>query len=103
MPERNYRSHDGKSGSVITVSIIPRASENEISEILDDGTIKIRLTAPGTEEKANKALLDFLANVLGVKLSDLEIIAGLSNKDKLVAVANMDSAGLQAKILQNLS
>jgi uncharacterized protein (TIGR00251 family) len=103
MAERNYRLHDGKSGSAVTVNVIPRASRNEISEILDDGTIKIRLTAPASEGKSNQALLDFLASVLKVKTSDLEIISGLSGNAKLVAIANMDSADVQEKILQNLS
>jgi uncharacterized protein (TIGR00251 family) len=103
MAERKFRLHDGTSGSAITISITPRASQNEISEILDDGTIKIRLTAPATEGKANKALLDFLADILGVKAADLEIIGGINGNDKLVAVSNMDSADVQAKILQNLS
>jgi len=103
MTDRNFRLHDGKSGAAVTVSVVSRASQNEISEILDDGTIKVRLTAPPTEGKTNKALLEFLAQVLEISSSDLEIVAGLSGKDKLIAVSNMDSSEVQAKILQRLS
>ena len=48
MSERKFHLHDGKVGAAITVRVTPRASKNEISEILDDGTIKVRLIAgPG--------------------------------------------------------
>jgi uncharacterized protein len=103
MSERKFHLHNGKSGAAITVRVTPRASKNEISEILDDGTVKIRLTTPPEEAVSNQALLLFLADVLGVKTSQIEIVAGINGKDKLVAVTNMDSSMLQTKILQKLS
>jgi uncharacterized protein len=103
MSERKFHLHNGKSGSAITVRVTPRASKNEISEILDDGTVKIRLTTPPDETASNQALLIFLAEVLGVKTSQIEIVAGITGKDKLVAVTNMDSSALQTKLLEKLS
>jgi uncharacterized protein (TIGR00251 family) len=103
MTERTYRLHNGQSGAAITVSITTRASQNQISEILDDGTIKIRLTEPHSEGKANKALLDYLAQVLDIKASDLEIVAGSNGKDKLVVVSNLDATEVHAKIIGSLS
>lgn len=101
--QREFRLHNGQTGSALAVRVIPRASRNEISEILDDGTVKVRLTAPPVEGKANEALLTFLAEVLGVPSSSLEIAAGAVGKDKLVIVHAMDSASLQQKILLHLS
>ena len=103
MTDRKFRLHNGTSGAAITVRVTPRASKNEISEILDDGTVKIRLTTSPDETVSNQALMTFLAEVLGVKTSQIEIVAGLNGKDKLVAVTNMDSSALQNKILQKLS
>jgi uncharacterized protein (TIGR00251 family) len=102
MKEREYNLHDGKTGAAITVRITPRSSRNEISEILDDGTIKIRLMAPQNEEKANKALLQFLAEILQADPSQIEIVAGLSGNDKLVTITNMDKGQVQERILKNL-
>lgn len=102
-PERKFRLHDGKTGAAIAVRITPRSSRNEISEILDDGTVKIRLTAPPVEGKANTALLEFLASVLSVKVNQLEIVAGQTGKDKLITVTEIDSVTVQKRILEHLA
>ncbi|WP_322509464.1 DUF167 domain-containing protein [Anaerolinea sp.] len=101
--KREFRLHDGKTGAAITVRVTPRASKNEIYEILDDGTVKIRLTAPPVEGKANEALIDFLSEVLDVPKTSLEIVAGETGRDKIVTVLNLDASTVQARILQHLS
>ena len=103
MKERSFNLHDGKSGAAITVRIAPRSSRNQISEILDDGTIKVNLKTPQNEEKANQALIAFLADVLGVSKENIEIVAGLSGNDKLVTIMNIDRVAVQEKILARLS
>ncbi len=103
MKEREFNLHDGKTGSAITVRVTPRASRNEISEILDDGTIKIRLTAPPNEEQTNKALVAFLAQVLKVDPGQVEIVPGSTGKDKLVTITDMDKSVVQELILKNIA
>ncbi len=100
---RSYNLHDGKSGSALAVRITPRASRNEIHEILDDGTVKIRITAPPVDGQANKAIIDFLSEVLNVSKSKLEIVAGQTGKDKIIAVEGMNSKEVQVKVLQHLA
>ena len=46
---REFELHDGKNGAAIAVRVTPRTAKNEIFAILDDGTVKIRLTAPALE------------------------------------------------------
>ena len=103
MKEREFNLHDGTYGSAITVRVTPRSSRNEISEILDDGTLKIRLTAPAGEEKTNHALIEFLASVLEVNKSQIEIVAGAAGRDKLVTVTNIDKMTVQERVLKNLN
>ncbi len=103
MKERQFNMHDGKTGSAITVRITPRASRNEISEILDDGTVKIRLTCPPGEEPTNKALIAFLAKVLEVQASQVEVVAGSTGIDKLVTITDMDKVDVQERILKNIA
>lgn len=103
MADRKFHLHDGKTGAALTVRVTPRASKNEISEILDDGTVKIRLTAQPEEAVSNQALLLFLADVLGIKISQIEIVAGINGKDKLVAVTNIDSNTVHKRIMEKLS
>jgi uncharacterized protein len=100
---RKFQLHDGKSGSAITVRITPRARHNEIVEILNDGTIKIRLTAPPVEGQANQELIDFLSDILDVSKSRIEIVAGLTGKDKLVTIDSMTTEAVQKKIVQALA
>jgi uncharacterized protein len=103
MVRRNFRLHDGKKGAALALRVTPRASKNEIVEILSDGTVKIHLTAPPVEGKANEALLRFLAEVLDVPLSRLDIVAGEGGRDKLVSITDMDAAMLHQKILEHIS
>lgn len=103
MKDREYHLHDGKSGSAITVRVTPRASRNEVSEILDDGTVKVRLVASSGEEKANQALLAFLAEVLEVSPSQLEIVAGSMGNDKLITITDLDKLTVQERILKRIS
>jgi uncharacterized protein (TIGR00251 family) len=85
------------------VRITPRARHNEIVEILNDGTIKIRLTAPPVEGQANQELIDFLSDILDVSKSRIEIVAGLTGKDKLVTIDSMTTEAVQKKIVQALA
>jgi uncharacterized protein (TIGR00251 family) len=101
--QRKFHMHDGTLGAAITVRITPRASKNEISEILNDGTVKVRITAPPVEGKANEMLIDFLADVLEVKKAQIDIVAGNTGRDKLVTVSGMDAATVQTRLLNKIS
>lgn len=93
---------DGQGGAALAIRVTPRASRNEIVEILPDHTIKIRLTAPPVDGKANEALIEFLAKVLAVPKTRIEIVAGQTGRDKLVTIMDMDSSQAQALILKQL-
>jgi uncharacterized protein len=95
--------HSGKMGAAITVKVIPRSSRNEIAGIQEDGTIKIRLTAAPVEGQANKALVEFLAEVLDIAKSKIEIIGGLSGRIKLITILDLDPTIVQKKILDHIA
>jgi len=100
MAKNPRRLSEGKRGAALAIRVTPRARKNEIVEILADQTIKVRLTAPPVEGKANEALIEFLAKVLDVPRSKVEIIAGTSGRDKLVSILDLDSNEAQARILK---
>jgi uncharacterized protein (TIGR00251 family) len=102
MTVRNYRLHDGKKGSALAVRVTPRASRNEIIEVLSDGTVKIHLTAPPVEGKANEALIHFMADLLDVPSYRIEVVAGKTGRDKLISVEDMDANTLHKKIVECL-
>ena len=103
MSPKKYRLHDGQKGAALAIRVTPRASKNEIVEIFADGTVKVRLTAPPVESEANQALLSYLSEVLGVPTSKLEIVAGISGRDKLVSVLDLDANTVHRMILDHLS
>lgn len=95
--------HDGKTGAAITVRVTPRMAKNEITEILNDGTVKIRLTAPPVDGKANQCLTEFLSEVFGVKPAKIEIISGFTGRDKIVSILDLSPEEVQEKILQHIA
>jgi uncharacterized protein (TIGR00251 family) len=103
MAPKKYHLHSGQKGSALAIRVTPRASHNEIVEILSDGTVKIRLTAPPVEGKANQALIEFLSDVLDIPTSRIEIVAGENGRDKLVSIMDMDAVSVQQKIIENLT
>lgn len=76
----------------------PRASRNEVTDILKDGTIKIRLTAPPVDGEANTELIKYLAKLLGVAPSMIEIIAGHRGRNKLISVINFEKNIIQQRM-----
>jgi uncharacterized protein (TIGR00251 family) len=103
MADRKYHLHSGKKGAAVAIRVTPRASRNEITEIQSDGTIKIRLTAPPVEGKANEELLKFLAEVLDISPSKLEIVAGETGRDKLVSILDLDAEAVHERIIRHLA
>jgi uncharacterized protein (TIGR00251 family) len=97
---RNFRLHDGKHGAALTIRVTPRARKTEFSGILEDGTVRIRVSAPPVEGKANKALIKFLAKVLKVKKNQVEIVAGEKGLDKIVSILGMSAEQVQECILK---
>jgi uncharacterized protein (TIGR00251 family) len=95
-------SSEAHGGVVLAIRVTPRARRDEIAEILADQTIKIRLTAPPVEGKANEALIQFLAKVFGVNKSKIEILAGATARDKLVSIMDVDAQQAQAIIQEQI-
>lgn len=99
---REFNLHNGQTGAAIAVRITTRASKNEISGILEDGTIKIKLTAAPVDGKANQMLIEFLSKLLDCPKSSIEIVAGNSGRDKLITITDLNSDLVQQKILASI-
>jgi len=85
------------AGVTFRVRVQPGASKNEIVGIQEDA-LKIRISAPPVEGKANKALIQFLAKQLAVKRNQVEIMSGHTSRIKTIHVVG---EGIQEK-LQNI-
>ncbi len=99
---RKYVLHDGKRGSALALRVTPRASRNQIVGVLSDGTIKVHIASDPADEIANPELISFIAEVLGVPRTRVEIVAGEAGRDKLISVLDMDVETVHQRILAHM-
>jgi uncharacterized protein (TIGR00251 family) len=95
---REFEITDAEKGAAFAVHVVPRASRNEVAGRMGDA-IKIRLTAPPVEGKANQALVAFLAQELGVRKSQVEIVAGETSQNKVICVLGLSPVEVEEKLL----
>lgn len=69
----------------IQLKVIPGAKKNIVKE--ENGSLKVYLTAPPVDGKANKALINVLAEHFKVRKSGIEIIKGLKSWNKTVNIS----------------
>ena len=103
MGKRSYHLHDGKKGAALAVRVIPRSSRNEVAEILDDGTVMIRLTNPAEDPMLNQALVKFLSALLHLPAERMDVVAGENGLDKLVSILDLDASTVQERIIKKMS
>jgi len=84
------------TGATFRVRVQPGASKNEIVGVQQDA-LRVRISAPPVEGKANKALIGFLAKELGVKKSQIEIVSGHTSRVKTIKVIR-EGGGIEKKI-----
>ena len=79
-------SEDVVRGTVtFSVRVQPRASKDEIAGVMD-GALKVRLCAPPLENRANEALVEFLAGLLKSPRSAVRIQSGERGRNKRVEI-----------------
>ena len=71
-------------GLLIKIKIVPNSSKNDI--IVEDEFIKIKVTAQPVENKANKALVEFISKSCKVPKTSIEIVKGSTSKDKTIFI-----------------
>ncbi len=85
---------ESSEGTSFAAKVIPRAHKNQIVGVEGDA-LKIRLTAPPVEGKANDALIEFLAELLGVRRAQIEILTGRASRHKVVRVRGVTAQQIQ--------
>lgn len=90
----NYK--DGRV--LLKLHVQPKASKNRFAGIYNDA-IKLAVTAPPVDGKANTAVIKFLASSLNLKKKDLEIRHGLQSRTKSILIAGRSLEELRSQIL----
>jgi hypothetical protein len=92
------RFTDGRTGAAIATHIKLNAPSNRISRINRDGIVTIHLTARSIVE-IEPVLKAFVANLLSVTPTRIEVVGKDESPDRLVTVTGMSAAELQQKIM----
>jgi len=80
------------------VKVHPRAKKNAITGELGD-SLKVALTAPPVEGKANDACIEFFAKLLKVPRSSVSIAAGQTSRSKVIRVAGLSAQEVRARLV----
>ena len=70
------------------IRVQPRAKRNTVTKMAD-GSLKVYVTAPPEDGRANEAVVETVAEWLGVKHRQVEIIRGATNRNKVVRIAGL--------------
>jgi len=80
---------------LLDVLVQPRASRPRIGPV-QDGRLKVAVTAPPVDGEANRALVELLAGALGVARGKVEVVRGEGSRRKTVRVRGVGRAALEA-------
>jgi hypothetical protein len=89
--------HETAAGITFAVKIHPRAKKNAVTGAVGDA-LKISLTAPPIDGKANAACIDFLAKLLRVSRASVTIASGESSRQKTIRVAGITGEELRTRL-----
>jgi len=81
------------------VRVQPRANRNEIAGEVD-GALKVRLLAPALEDRANEALIEFLAELLKTPKAAVRILSGHRSRNKRVAIRGVTEQQVLGLVLR---
>jgi uncharacterized protein len=89
--------HASDGAVTFAVKVHPRARKNAITGELGDA-LKLSLTSPPIDGRANQACIEFFAKLLKVSRSSVTIASGHSSRNKVVRVAGLTAEELGKRI-----
>jgi uncharacterized protein (TIGR00251 family) len=84
-------------GVTFAVKVHPRARKNAITGIVGDA-LKLALTAPPVEGRANQAVMEFFAELFEIPRSSVTIASGETSRNKVVRIAGLTKAAIAARL-----
>ncbi len=88
---------DTGAGATFVIRVRPRAKKNAVLGEFGDA-LKVALTAPPVEGRANQACIEFLAEILDVPRSSITIAAGQSSRNKIIRVVGLRAAEVEQRL-----
>jgi uncharacterized protein (TIGR00251 family) len=84
-------------GVTLRVVAVPRGGRTTVERV-ESGELRVRVAAAPVDGAANRALLDYLAELLGVPRHAVELRSGAHNRRKVVLIRGLDAAAVQQRL-----
>ena len=91
---------DTADGCTLAVRVHPGAKRNAVGGF-HAGALKVSITAPATDGRANEALIAFIAEWLGIPKARVTLISGATNRSKTLRIAGKSAAEVQAALVES--
>jgi len=92
-----FAIREGDGGVSFAVKVHPRAKKNAITGEIGDA-LKVSLTMPPVEGRANEACIEFFAKLLKVPRSSVTIASGLTSRNKVIRVVGVTAAYVRDRL-----
>jgi len=92
---------ESAKGIVFAVKVQPRARQNAITGVVGD-MLKLALTAPPVDGRANQAVIEFLAELFEIPRASVTIASGETSRNKRVRIAGLSKTAVEAKLSQEI-
>lgn len=89
--------HDAPGGAFFAIKVHPRAKKDAITGELGDA-LKLSLTSPPVEGRANEACIEFFAKLLKVPRSSVTIASGQTSRRKVIRVVGLSAQEVSTRI-----
>lgn len=92
---------DTAQGATFAVKVHPRAKKTAVTGIFGEGTdeaVKVALSAPPVEGRANEALIEFFAEMFRVSRSAVSVIAGAQSRNKVIRISGRTAAEIEKEL-----
>ena len=97
MTDSGLQVNEAAAGLVIRLHVLPRARRCELAGV-HNRALKIKVMAPPVDDAANRAIVEFLSNLLGLSKSSLQILAGHKSRDKTLQIKGLSRTDFLARI-----
>lgn len=93
--------HETAKGITFAVKVQPRARKNAITGTVGDA-LKLALTAPPVEGRANQAVIEFFAELFAIPRSSVTIASGETSRNKIIRIAGVSKLTAEQRLAENL-
>ena len=93
--------YETAAGVSFSVKVQPRARKNAITGIVGEA-LKLALTAPPVEGKANMAVIEFFADIFKIPRSSVTIASGETSRNKVIRIVGVSKSAAEQKLAENL-